>query len=245
MNKTLCTLLLACGTIATANATESPAAHFGHGPNPMVYPNDSRPFGKSLQAWAEDSVAWIYAQPADHNPFPDPTGADCGVGQQGPVWFLAPIASMAAGDFVRSCTIPRGKAVLLMIGFASDPWPCPDPGFHPAPGQSLYDFLTADAQVIADGSLDFSRLDVTLDGRPVHGALDYRHVSDNLYSLKGDPSLQAVFDPCITGNWQPAVVNGYFMMFRPLSRGTHTIVRRSVGRDTGGVNTFTYYLTVR
>jgi hypothetical protein len=245
MNKTLCTLLLACCTIAAANATEPLPDSFGHGPNPMLYPKDSRPFDKSIQAWAENSVAWIYAQPADHNPFPDPTGADCAVDQQGPVWFLAPIASMAAGNFVRSCTIPRGKAVLLMASFVSDPWPCPDPNFHPAPGQSLYDFLIADAQAVVDASLMFGQLDITLDGRPVLNALDYHYVSDNLYSLKGDPRLQPVFDPCITGAWQPAVVNGYFMLFRPLSRGMHTIVRRSVGKDSGAVNTFTYYLTVQ
>lgn len=239
-------ILLATLCTATAVGAAPPARHFpdhGRRHGSVLYPRDSRPFDKNIQAWAENAVQWIYAQPADRNPLPQ--GADCAVGQQGPVWFLAPIASAAPGNFTRYCTIPRGKPILLMIGFASDIYPCPNPDFKPVPGQSMYDFLVDDVLAISDVSLNFARLDVTLDGHRVRHALDYRYLSDNLYALKGDASLQPVFDSCITGDWQPAVVNGYFMMFKPLRPGLHTIVRNSIGGDTGALNSFTYFIEVK
>lgn len=241
MNKTLCTLLLAGCTLAAAQAAEPNPSGFWHGGHDtIVYPKHARPFGRSMNAWAELSVQWIYAQPFASNPFFDATGANCAVNQHGPVWFLAPIASMAPGNFTRYCTIPRRKAVLLDIGFVSDTWPCPDPDFGPRPGQSLYGFLAADSKTY----MMLSRLDVSLDGKRVPHARDFVYTSEDLFAIKGDPSLQTTFDACITGSYQPAVVYGYFMMFKPLSPGLHTLVRRTVGTD-GMVNTFTYFLDAR
>jgi len=240
MNKALYVLLAGCCTIAAARAGEH--ASFGHGesPNGMLYPRDSRPFDKRIHGWADRSVQWMYAQPFDRSPFFDTTGAHCAVDQHGPVWFLAPIASAAPGYFTRFCTVPRGKSILLMAMDISETFPCPDPNFEPAPGQSLYDFLVADSNTFPK----LKTLVITLDGRPVYNTLDYHYISENLFSLKGDPSLTATFDGCITGAWQPALSNGYFYMFRPLAPGVHTIVRRSTG-DSGMVNSFTYYITVR
>ncbi len=238
MNKTLCTLLVAGCTISAANAVEPSLADSWL--NPMLYPKESRPFGKSITSWAELNWQWIYGQPFDHNPFLDPTGANCAVGQEGPVWQLAPIATSMSGTYTRTCTIPRGKAILLNIGSVSDEWPCPDPAFGPKPGQSMYDFLVADA-------LPYNmvtELDLTLDGRPVFNPTHYIYTSEDLFALKGDPSLQATFDPCVTGSYQPDVVYGYFMMFRPLSRGAHTIVRHNHDSD-GKDLTFIYRLTIQ
>lgn len=239
MYKVMCTLIAACCAVAAVNAAEPLTNHGGPGADSRLFPKDSFPYGKSISGWADRSVQWMYAQPFDHNPFFDATGANCAVDQHGPVWFLAPIASMAPGNYTRACTIPQSKAILLMAMDLSETYPCPDPNFKPQPGQSLYDFLVADSKTYPTAAA----LEIKLDGRPVHDALSYKYISENLYSLKGDPSLQAPFDPCITGDWQPAVSNGIFFMLRPLSRGQHVLVRRSTGA-TGNVNTFTYYLTI-
>jgi hypothetical protein len=237
MPRLLCVLLAAFCTVAAVRAAEP--ASIDDLLNPMLYPKDARPFGKSMSTWAELSWQWIYAQPFEHNPYIDPTGADCAVGQNGPVWFLAPIAAPASGVYTRDCTVPRGKAVLLDIGSITDDWPCPDPSFAPKPGQSLYDFLVADAlpyNMVA-------RLDLKLDGRPVFNPKRYLYTSENLFAFKGDPS-ETQFDPCITGAYQPAITYGYFVMFRPMSPGLHTIVRHNV--DTNGTDlTYVYHLTVQ
>jgi hypothetical protein len=55
------------------------------------------------------------------------------------VWYLA---STAGGAVTRSCTIPAGKTILFPIVNTENDYPCPDPNFKPAPGQSLQGFLT-------------------------------------------------------------------------------------------------------
>jgi hypothetical protein len=40
--------------------------------------------------------------------------------------------------------------------------------------------------------------------------------SNDLCNITGAISLQPVLDPCITGSSQSAVVDGFFMMFKPL-----------------------------
>jgi hypothetical protein len=62
--------------------------------------------------------------------------------------------------------------------------------------------LIADAMALMDG---VNLLGVSLDGQAFSDVLSYRFHSDDLFSLTGDLSLQATFDPCITGSPQPAV----------------------------------------
>jgi hypothetical protein len=227
-----------CAAMAQSPAGASP--DYGDNPNPALFPKQSHPYGADMATWADRESQWAYAQPFDHNPVLDQTGADCAVGQQGPVWFLPRIAGPRVFSGARTCTIPAHTAVFLEIGAYVDPYPCPDPTFQPAPGQSLYDFLIADAKAFMDG---VDLLEVSLDGRAFSDVLGYRFHSADLFELTGDPSLQPTFDPCITGSPQPAIVDGFFMMFKPLDPGVHTI--RVFGTDVrGAVKTYTYYLTV-
>lgn len=217
--------------LATLNDTENQ--------NAILYPRTAQPFGASLAEWADRESQWIYGLPAAGNPLLDRTGAQCAVGQAGPVWFLPRIAGPRVFSGSRTCTIPFGKAIFLEIGAYVDPWPCPDPNFRPAAGQSLYDFLTADAKAFIDG---VNRLDVSIDGRALTNVLDYRFASEDIFTLTGDPTF-ATLDPCVTGSPQPAIVDGFFMMFKPLDRGEHVI--RVFGTDIRGANkTYVYYLTI-
>ena len=73
--------------------------------------------------------------------------------------------------------------------------------------------------------------------------LAYRQHSAQLFAIKGDLSLQTVLDGCITGTFQPAVIDGFFMMVKPLAPGTHTVVVH--GTNTiGDDRTYRYHLTV-
>lgn len=243
MHRILYAVLVAtsCAALAATTAAADQFPDHGYNPNPALFEKAARPYGQDMATWAEKASQWVYAQPFERSPLFDPTGANCGVGQQGPVWYVARIAGPPVFSGTRRCTIPHQKAILLYIGAVVNTYPCPDPGFHPAPGQSLYEFLAADAKFFMD-SVDL--LEVSLDGRPLSDVFSYRFVSDDLFSITGDPSLQQPFDPCITGSPQPAVVDGFFMMFKPLERGAHTIVVH--GTNTFGHDkTFTYYLTIK
>jgi hypothetical protein len=210
-------------------------------PNPMLYRTDAHPFGQSLERWSERLWSYIYAQPFDRNPFFDTTGADCAIGQGGPVWFLPAVPGSALGTEVqRSCTIPRHKAIMQQMASLLNDYPCPDPTFHPAPGQSVYDFLIEPVLPIFDGETGFV---VTLDGVAIDDPLRYRFTSGDLFQFKGDPTMQQ-FDTCVTGHRQPAVSDGFFLMFKPMPPGLHTIVIH--GHDMQGVPvTLTQHLTIQ
>ncbi len=57
--------------------------------------------------------------------------------------------------------------------------------------------------------------------------------------FKGDLSLQSTVDSCITGGLQPAAVDSYIILFKPLAPGHHTITRRIVTNkgNVSGPNT--------
>jgi hypothetical protein len=207
----------------------------------MLYRTNAHPFGHSLERWSELLWSYVYAQPFDHNPFFDATGADCAIGQGGPVWFLPAVPGSALGTLVqRSCTIPRHKAIMQQLSSLLNDYPCPDPSFRPDSGQSLYEFLIEPVLPIFDGETGFA---VTLDGVSIVDPLRYRFTSDDLFHFKGDPTMQQ-FDGCVTGHRQPAVSDGFFLLFKPMSPGQHTIVIHS--HDMQGVPvTLTQQLTIR
>ncbi|PZS17146.1 MAG: hypothetical protein DLM57_08995 [Pseudonocardiales bacterium] len=235
----LAAVLLVGATGAPALAAATPEASH-HATRSALYPKHSHPFGSDMATWGERISRWIYRQPLAHNPLLDQTGADCGIDQHGPVWFIPPIAGPHIEDSARTCTIPRHKAIFLDIGSDLQEFPCPDPAFRPDPGESLFHFLIRQDKPIMDS---VNELDVSLDGHPLDDVLSYRFVSDDLFTITGDLSLQQRLDPCITGLPQPAIVDGFFMMFKPLRPGTHTIVVH--GTNTfGDDKRFTYRLTV-
>ncbi|MEJ7604365.1 MAG: hypothetical protein WKG01_41275, partial [Kofleriaceae bacterium] len=85
-----------------------------------------------------------------------------------------------------------------------------------------------------------------IDGASQPDMLDYRYTSSNLFSIKGDPSLQPVLDGCITGHHQPAVTDGYLFMVKPLPPGDHTLVWHLTDTFGNGADTtLTYHLTVK
>jgi hypothetical protein len=221
--------------------TEAGLSLAGDDLNPMLYPKDARPFGRSLERWSELLWSWIYAQPFDENPILDPTGADCAVGQDGPVWFLAAVPGSTLGTRVtRSCTIPRQRAILVQLSSLLNDYPCPDPSFQPAPGQSLFDFLIEPVTPLFDDETGFV---ITFDGVELVDPLDYRFTSDDLFFFTGDLSMQG-FDSCVTGTRQPAVSDGFYLPFRPMAPGAHDIVID--GHDMAGVPvTLTWHLDIR
>jgi len=82
----------------------------------------------------------------------------------------------------------------------------------------LEDFLAEGAAAVIDL---VSNLQIEVDGVPLSNVSDYR-LGTQLFHFTSHPSLIAI-DPCVTGTPQPAVVNGYFLMFTPFSVGEHVL----------------------
>jgi len=185
--------------------------------NPALFAPDSHPFGRSMEDWAEAWWRWSFSIPLSLNPN-DTATADPGENQHGPVFFLAtpPIDG-------RTFNVPRHKAIGVLLSSVLNDYPCPDPAFQPAPGQTLFEFLSlgeAQADTVAE-------IESSLDGVALTDLTSYHVTSHKLMHITGDLSLQ-VLDPCITGSPQPAVIEAYFMMIRPLKPGSHVLTTRIV-----------------
>ncbi len=164
--------------------------------------------------------------PANVNPSLD-DGTNCGINQDGPVWFLGgPISP----NFSRTCTIPHGKAILSPIANFINDYPCPDPAFKPAAGQTLEDFLAAG---IADLVIQTSGQAI-LDGK----LLKAQRLTTTLFGFTGAASLSAL-DPCVTGSPQVGVSDGYYVFIEPLARGDHVLQITSNGPFGPSNGTFT------
>ena len=84
---------------------------------------------------------------------------------------------------------------------------------------------------------------VTLDGVNINDPLSYRFFSPAVFSFS--PSLSMVsFDSCVTQTPMQGVVDGFYLLFKPMPPGQHTIVL--IGHYMEGVHvTLTEHLTVQ
>jgi len=180
----------------------------------VIAPQDSVQ-GRSITDWTESWFHWNFAVPADQNPALV-LDADCAAGQSEPVFFV-PVYD-GAKRYERSCHIPQGKPVLVPLWVIINDYPCPDPSFEPAPGQSLEDFLQHGAQ---EYNNQVQGLSVTLDGEAIDPTA-HRHTT-GLFHFTAEPSLVGKLpDACLQGSSQPGVSDGWWLMLS-LAAGDHVV----------------------
>jgi hypothetical protein len=189
--------------------------------NPGVIPPHAMIQGETYGDWGAKWWNWALSVPFDQNPIVDPTGINGSYNQQGPVWFLAGTFGILAE---RTITIPAGKFIFFPLVNTENDYPCPDPNFQPAPGQSLEDFLTSiSVSQIDPWAGPDHILSATVDGVELTHLLNYRGTS-KLTTLTAYPdpgNLQ--LDPCLTFEKQPMVSDGFWIMLAPLKPGKHEI----------------------
>ena len=190
-------------------------------PESKVFLPTEQPYGKSQTEW---SIAWLKSFvgfDCDNNPW---LSADKALFYEtGSVYFLAGLNTEGASVNI---TVPEGKAIFFPLTNYINDFPCPDPLFVPAAGQSLKDFLTEGIISFKNG---VSGLAVEVDGVAISDPASYWFLTD-LFEFTGNPDLATVcqFDACITGTPQSAVAGGYYMMLKPLSKGAHIVHYHSV-----------------
>ncbi len=190
--------------------------------------------GESKSNWVERWYRWFESIPAGVVPHGDPSGANCGISQSGPVWFLS---GPLVGTFVNACAIPAGKAIMSPVFNVIDDYPCPaEFKFEPSPGQGLEAFLTADvAQYV-----NLAYTTASLDGVAVR----VHRVRTPLFAFTAAASNVAS-DPCITGSPQLAVSEGFYVFIDPPPPGQHVLQLRSGPSVFGGATDVTINLTIK
>ena len=170
---------------------------------PDTFPPDSKPYNVTYPEWSVRWWKWVLTIPEENNPIADQTGKDCGINQQGPAWFLT---GTLGGSVIRHCTIPSGKAILMSplnaeCSFAEFPAMKTDSELS---GCAKY---SNDAQIVV--SIDGTKLQ-NLDAYHVQSQIfNVTLPQNNIYGAPGGPT-QAVSD-------------GWWIMLKPLSPGTHKV----------------------
>lgn len=156
----------------------------------------------SQAQWSRRWWQWALSFERADSPVADITGARCGAGQQGPVWFLA--GAFGSGRVLRECTVPAGKYLFFpLVNYVNMPREDAD--------TSCDDVMRA-ARHMTDGA---SHLVLTIDGRPQPGLDVHRVDTQGCFDIgvRMSPRV-AIF---------PAAGNGYYAMLAPLPPGTHEI----------------------
>lgn len=223
-------VLMTTGVLsATAqDATPSPMQN-ATPPAAQVVPPGTEAMGASYSDWAKNWWEWSLSFPTVVNPGVDETGAACGLGQHGDVFFLA-ASTFANAGLIRTCMIPEGMAILVPVIGADCSTAEADPN-HGSDATSLSACAKALVDQITAAMLNVDGTDITL-----------------LESYRVQTPVFSVILP--EGNWLNApagsasvVADGVYVLIEPMSVGSHTI---SFGGTfpTGGSLVVTYNITV-
>jgi hypothetical protein len=195
--------------------------------NSLVFHNlKSNVYGLSYHDWIVRWWQWVLQIPKQINPAFDDSGEHSIQNQSGPVWFLATAPLIAGGSIreieyrtnkethllicdgnvERTCSVPNDKSILLPL-FSSAV--ISDPYFHLSSSGPL---STLDRIVgtvdLTLGGLDIAQLDLQkyrVKSRLFQAALP----SENILGISGR-SVDVISD-------------GYWLLLKPLQKGTHQI----------------------
>ena len=221
-------MLAPSGPVAAAGGG-GPLASQGN-VNPGVIPNQGKKYADLAAKWWQ----WAFSFPAADVPFFNTGGpVDVSAGQSGNIWFLAGANS---GPTTRTAHVPTGVSLFFPMANVVNDYPCPDPSFHPDPGESLEHFLQRTG---APYLLQMTGLFAEVDGVPLRNLGSYVAISP-IFTFTADPALAATYDACITGTLQPGVALGYWLLLPPLPPGQHLVHFGSLGWGQD----VTYHLTV-
>ena len=192
-----------------------------------VMPIQSNAFGKSYGEWGQEFNKWLFQFSLEDFPLFQGDGPqDCSIGQNGKVWFLHGILD---GAVERSCTIPPGKALFISVNSVTS--------FVPVFG-STEEEVRADAKRDLDGTsntIGVDTLEVYIDGVSLSDPFRYRADSPEggfvFVIEEGTILTQLGID---AGEYDPAIVDGYWVLIRPLAVGGHTIRWLSSGQFQDG-----------
>ena len=168
-----------------------------------VFPPGAPVAGATLAEWSARHWQWTASFPVGVNPGHDPTGATCGYGQSGPVFFLP--------RNYPPCLVPAGVALFVPIAGAQ----CSTAEPPPYTGRDEHE-LGACAGTEADR---YTGLTVRVDGQALPDIQAYR-ASSALFPL-ALPQTNVLAAPA---GMAFAVADGYQVILAPLAPGEHEIV---------------------
>lgn len=158
---------------------------------------------------------WALSIPTSVNPLADTSGANCMVGQRGPLWFLA--GTFGLGTVTRHCSVPAGVTLFFPVVNSVQ---VNTPGICGQTGPLSVHEMRANNAAFIDG---VTQVTLTLDSRPV----------PKLRRVRSEPFVTALpadnlfLSPCNgdspAGVYGPSVDDGYYARLERLSPGRHVL----------------------
>ena len=213
--------------VGAANAATSP-----------IFPANSSPHGQSYGTWNANWWQQVAAIPADSNPLFESGPVDCNLGK-GKVVFL--VGTTGPGETVnRSCTVPKGTALLLPLVNAV----CTQVAGDGDTVQKLTDCAAGFA-----GSVD--TVDAAVDGKPITGLKPQFRFPSGAFTLNlpaGSIILDDSTSQPVPAGPTLAAADGYYVMLTPLTPGVHTVTfggTATIPQDGVFTTEVTYQITVK
>jgi hypothetical protein len=210
----------------------------GDGHASGIAPIDTKPAGQTYGRWAVEWEQWALGIPAVVNPLTDTTGEHCAERQVGDVWFLA--GSVSPDPVVRTCTLPKGKALFFPLintvygAFLNDP-----------PETRTEDYVRA-----AGSCTEPAQISVWIDGfkisKPARFFTGHGGSQSPFFNVQLAPGNLFGVDETVVPElvFSPSAEQGYYLFVWPLRSGTHTVRWIASGCTPGNSQDITYDLTV-
>lgn len=178
------------------------AAAGGRADESPLLPATAAVAGVSQQDWSRRWWEWAGSFDREESPVADRTGALCGVGQSGPVWFLA--GTYGTRRTIRTCRVPQGKHLFFpLINYVVA---------RGAGSGSDCEELTQTAARITDRA---AALVLEIDGVRHEDLEQHRLATDGCFDLGArTPERFRIY---------PTAADGYYVMLKPLPPGRHTL----------------------
>lgn len=226
MSRHLLALLVAVLLAVPVTAVAQDATPVVAGP---ILPPDATVDGHGLGEWHARYWQWTSGLPVDV--FGDPTGALCGVGQHGPVFFL----TVAPRSVERACTVPSEAVLFVPVG-NDECSTAEEPPFYGADETELR--TCAKGNIGGDPPDWLPGAGLMVDGAAVGDLSAYRAATP-LFQLVLPPNPSTGAPERVA----QSVGDGYAVLVGPLSEGKH-LIEISAPDGQGGYSRVTYRLTV-
>lgn len=171
--------------------------------------------GHSQAHYVERWWQWAMQLQDGDRAFQDPSGRQCGMNQDGPVWFLA--GTEGTMRVHRICELPQTRYVFFPIISTIA---------HAAPGRQL-DCREATAQVRKENDA-LAQATVELDGRMVKGLSAHRVRTTGCFNTFVKAKYLEHPEAYAT-----AAADGYWLMLGPLKEGVHHLIVHARYNDVG------------
>ena len=185
--------------------------------SPLVYERHEKPFGLSYKELLAQWWQWGLSIPQSASPLMDATGENAFTGQRGKIWFLS---GNNGGVDEREITIPADTPLFIPIltNLFFD-----DGTYGPVSEAEVRAYLD-------DFAASATTLELSINHQPLPRAAIY-HVQSNVFTTAfPEHNIFAGFD-IPKGIYDISLADGYFVMLKPLSVGTHVIKMRGETAD--------------